>query len=383
VAAAPGKWTVVDRDYAPVLIGISAIDNNTVYMSGGQDGEPPVGGPQVYKSVDGGHNWVLLPHAGSALMFLDVAFGNVLNGVVAGLGLFEVVPGIEFTLNGHTFNRSAVIELADACQSVETIKGVKGGFGLTGGFGNANGCAVSTDGGITLKFIDAKLNTTARYGSFPTPTTWYLSAGDWPENKLPAAAGEHRLSQRVSVHRHPVTKVTKPSFKLYDPEAPAKVYAPDDTYHAAIAKTTDAGATWTTVYYDQGNFYFNGISCSTDQHCWAVGEANDGPNPGSRILHTADGGKTWEVQLYNKNPAYSLMAIEMLTDLEGWAAGGELDAKFQGQFWHTLDGGVTWTDMEVFSIYANDLSFVVGPRGHKGFATAFTLESQSAIVVYA
>jgi len=78
------------------------------------------------------------------------------------------------------------------------------------------------------------------------------------------------------------------------------------------------------------------------------------------------------------------MAIEMISETEGWAAGGELDASFQGQFWHTLDAGKTWTDTEVFSIYGNDLSFVTGPGGtQKGFATAFTLESQSAIVVYA
>jgi len=272
--------------------------------------------------------------------------------------------------------------LVEECQSVENIKGVKGGFGLAGEFNKANGAAISTDGGITFKFLDAGLNTSSRYGSYPSANTWYLSAGDWPESKLPTAPGEKRLSQRISLHRDANTLAMRPRFRLYDPHNPPAEPTPDDTYHAAIAKTTDGGKTWKTVYYDQGNFYFNGISCSTELHCWAVGEADNGPNPGSRILHTNDGGNTWEVQLYNKNPAYSLMAIAMISDTEGWAAGGELDAKFQGQFWHTTDGGKTWTDSEIFSIYGNDLSFVVGPQGVKGFATAFTLEQQSAVCVY-
>jgi len=376
-----GKWTVVDRDYAPVLIGISAVSNTTVYMSGGQDGTPPIGGPQVYKSSDGGMKWALLPHAGSAMMFLDVAFQNAFNGVVAGIGLFGVVPGVEYTIDGNHFNQSLIIELADECQSVETIKGLKAGYGLTGDFGNIDGCAVSTDGGVTLKFIDAKLNTSARYGSFPTPTTWYLSAGDWPENEEALLPGERQLTQRISVHRDHAVGTMKPRFSLNQPIRPLN---DNNTYHAAIAKTSDGGKTWSTVFYDEGNFYFNGISCPSADHCFVVGEAlGDSPKPGSRILHTADGGKTWEVQLYNPNPHYSLMAIEMISETEGWAAGGELDISFQGQFWHTLDAGKTWTADHVFGIYGNDLSFVGDTtKGYKGFATAFTIESQSAIAIY-
>jgi photosystem II stability/assembly factor-like uncharacterized protein len=383
---AQGKWTIVDRDLYPVLIGISAIDNQTVYMSGGQDGSPPEGGPQVYKSTDGGNTWNLLPHAGSAMMFLDVAFGSATNGVVAGLGLVGVVPGVEYTKDGKAFNKSDVIELADECQSVETIKGVKGGFGLTGEFGQLNGCAISLDGGATLKFIDAKVNTSTRYGSFPTANTWYLAAGDWPSSEeAPLRSGEKRLSQRITIHRDHVSGTMKPRFELHDPLRVRAPLTPDSTYHAAIAKTTDGGKTWNTVFYDEGNFYFNGISCPSQDHCFVVGESEaDSAAPGSRILHTADGGKTWEVQLYNPNPAYSLMAIEFISETEGWAAGGELDAKFQGQFWHTTDAGKTWTADHVFGIYGNDLSFVTsGTKGVKGFATAFDIESQSAVMIYA
>jgi len=309
----------------------------------------------------------------------------VFNGVVAGIGLFGVVPGVEYTIDGNHFNKSLIIELADECQSVETIKGVKGGYGLTGDFGNIDGCAVSLDGGLTLKFIDAKVNTSARYGSFPTANTWYLSAGDWPESSVEALLpGERRLTQRISIHRDNLSGTMKPRFRLLNESAPVRALSPDDTYHAAITKTTDGGKTWSTVFYDSGNFYFNAISCPSENHCFVVGESErDSPKPGSRIMHTADGGKTWETQLYNPNPAYSLLAIEMVDENEGWAAGGELDASFQGQFWHTLDAGKTWTADHIFGIYGNDLNFVGDTKkGYKGFATAFTIEDQSAIVIY-
>jgi len=316
---------------------------------------------------------------------LDVAFGSATNGVVAGIGLFGVVPGVEYTIDGNHFNQSLIIELMDECQSVETIEGLKGGYGLTGQFGDVDGCAVSTDGGLTLKFIDAKVNTSTRYGSFPTPTTWYLSAGDWPENQDDVLLeGERPLTQRISLHHDKELGVMKPRIRLHDPLRPIRQLNDNNTYHAAITKTTDGGKTWSTVYYSEGLFYFNAISCPSENHCFAVGEAEgDSKRPGSRIMHTADGGKTWDEQLYNPNPAYSLLAIEMISETEGWAGGGELDLSFQGQFWHTLDAGKTWTADHVFGIYANDLSLVGDTtKGYKGYATCFTMETQSAIALY-
>jgi photosystem II stability/assembly factor-like uncharacterized protein len=58
----------------------------------------------------------------------------------------------------------------------------------------------------------------------------------------------------------------KPTFRLFDEKAPRRTLTPDSTYHAAIAKTTDGGKTWNTVFYDEGNFYFNGISCPSENH---------------------------------------------------------------------------------------------------------------------
>jgi hypothetical protein len=388
VAFAAPAWKVLKGDLDPVLMGISFLDNNTGFMAGGQDGTPPEGGPQVYKTTDAGNTWTWLPHGGSAMMFLDVAMGSKTNGVTAGVGLIGVIPGVEYTQDGNTFNATTDFELDEECQSTEVIRGTTGAYGLAGGFGKANGVAVSTDKGVTFQHYDAGLNTTSRYGSYPSPKVWYLSAGQWPSETRKSGPGIKHLTERISLER--VTKNDnsldyKVNYRLYDENAPKRVVkqTPDDTYVAAIVKTTDGGATWNVLYYDEGNFYFNAISCPSELHCFAVGEADDGPKPGARILHTADGGQTWEVQMYNNNPAYSLMAIEFIDENTGWAAGGELDAHFRGHFWFTSDAGKTWTLNPLAGVYGNDMSFIGTAKAYKGYATAFTWDDQSSVLVYA
>jgi photosystem II stability/assembly factor-like uncharacterized protein len=387
VSAAGPQWKVLKNDLDPVLIGISFLDNQTGFMAGGQDGTPPEGGPQVYKTTDGGNNWTWLPHGGSAMMFLDVAMGSKTNGVTAGIGLLGVVPGVEFTMDGKQFNASKDFELDEECQSTEVIRGTTGAYGLAGDFGKVSGVAVSTDKGRTFQHYDAKLNTSSRYGSYPSPNVWYLSAGQWPEETRKSGPGIKHLTERISMERVVLNDNSldyRVNFRLYEEGRPSRITKMTDnnTYIAAIAKTTDAGKTWETVFYDEGNFYFNAISCPSEEHCFAVGEADDGPKPGARILHTADGGKTWEVQMYQTSPAYSLMAIEFIDENTGWAAGGELDAKFNGHFWFTSDAGKTWTLNPLRGVYGNDMSFVGNAKQYKGYATAFTWDDQSSVLVY-
>lgn len=117
----------------PARSGISFVDENTGYMSGGQNGEPPVGGPQVchnhehstqstrccsqgYRSDDGGQNWKWLPHQGAAAMFLDTAAWTKTSAVVAGIAITRFIPGIEYTRNGQWWNRSTELETFDECQ---------------------------------------------------------------------------------------------------------------------------------------------------------------------------------------------------------------------------------------------------------------------------
>ena len=87
-------------------------------------------------------------------------------------------------------------------------------------------------------------------------------------------------------------------------------------YEGIIAKTTDGGKTFQTVYADSSRFYFNGIDCSSVTHCWAVAE---GPE-GGWILATTDGGNTWTEQYFYATGGF--FDVKFVNPLEGWAAGG-------------------------------------------------------------
>jgi len=380
-SAYAAQWRVLQANLEPVLMGISfPQDANTGYMAGGQDGEPGVGGAQVYKTTDAGKTWNYLPHGESALMFLDVAMQTNTNGVVGGIALVSD-GGIEYTTDGNHFNQTTDFEFEQECQSAQVIRGTTQGYALTGMFTKVDGVAVSQNKGVTWKHYDAKLNTTARYGSFPSPKTWYVAAGTWPEQKTSKRAGVKQITARLSIEQTTTVgangkpHITHRIVKNLDSTARHS----NDGWQAAIVKSADGGATWTSLYWDD-NFYFNAISCPTENSCWAVGEADEGAKPGVRILHTGDGGRTWDVQMYNSTKQFSLIGINMIDENVGWAAGGELDARFRGHFWGTTNGGKSWNLQVVPGVYGVEMSFIGTASNYVGYATAFGLEDCSVMI---
>ena len=78
-------------------------------------------------------------------------------------------------------------------------------------------------------------------------------------------------------------------------------------------------------------------------------------------------------------PPVNFVYLCVLVCVQGWAAGGELDIRFVGHFWHTTNAGKTWTLETVPHVYGNDMSFV---NKGKGWATAFTADGESAVLAY-
>jgi len=382
------QWKVIQRDMEPVLMGISCLDNSTCYMAGGQDGTPPEGGPQVYKSTDAGKTWKWLPHSGFAMMFLDVAAGTKTQGVTAGVGLLDVIAGVENTQDGESFNVTHFLDMDDECQSTMTVQGVPNGYGLAGDFGKANGAAVSFDGGKSFTHYDVGVNTSSRYGDYPSRNTWYITAGTWPEQGTKAERradrenGLVRINQKLSLRRTTnANGEVKHKFE-FDLNYNATKKR-NGKYTAAIAKTTDGGKTWKTQFYNE-DFYFNAISCPSERVCFAVGEAEgDSDKPGVRIMRTQDGGATWTTVMYNPTPSFSLIAMDMVNEKEGWAGGGQLASppNFQAHFWKTVDGGNTWNLEKLAYNYITDYSFIGKGFPYKGYATAIDIDTLCSVLV--
>ena len=96
---------------------------------------------------------------------------------------------------------------------------------------------------------------------------------------------------------------------------------------------------------------------------WAVGY-------GGLILHTQDAGKTWETHSIDNKRVfvddYHLEAVNFVDRKKGWIVGGKNVGQFthEGFILHTPDGGKTWElQFDEVETYLNDLVFVDDQNG--------------------
>jgi photosystem II stability/assembly factor-like uncharacterized protein len=123
-----------------------------------------------------------------------------------------------------------------------------------------------------------------------------------------------------------------------------------------IAISQNAGESWDVSYIPSGPVDKDGpvtkISFINPKTGWAVGA--------SSIRKTTDGGKTWEIQYkkpYNFTSNYGFLNVKFIDDKTGWAFGstdGETGS-YTGIL-HTKDGGKTWEENLIeFPLY--DIEF--------------------------
>jgi photosystem II stability/assembly factor-like uncharacterized protein len=104
-----------------------------------------------------------------------------------------------------------------------------------------------------------------------------------------------------------------------------------------IHRTNDSGKTWTATK-NLGLTRIGGLLVISRDEVWAVGR-------GTAVMHTKDGGKTWEQQnLYQGMSPYGSTAdlsfIHFVNQTEGWVGGTDAFV------FHTSDGGKTWQKQE-------------------------------------
>jgi hypothetical protein len=259
-SAVANTWQLSDVKVT-TLTGVSAISSQEVFAAMADNSL----GPGVIHSDDALKTSEYIGPAGG--MNLDIAFTP--GGAV---GCMATVSGLLLTQDGKTFSK--VSDITGVSQNVEAFG--TSSLGATGGFytkstkKQVNGVAVSTDNGATWETSDIGLDSSyiARYGAFPTATTWYVSSGSWPYSATDSSAPSYKISARMNLmQKNGNTTATLGKAKLSAGAVTG--------YPGAISKTTDAGKTWTKVFDTDGTMYFNQIHCATTEACMAVAE-NEG-----------------------------------------------------------------------------------------------------------
>ncbi len=116
-----------------------------------------------------------------------------------------------------------------------------------------------------------------------------------------------------------------------------------------IIHTADGGTSWQTGFATDRPTHvrFNSVSFPDERFGWLVGDAG-------RIYATADGGNTWRPQLSRVD--VDLRDVKFIDTREGWIAGTE------GTLLHTVDGGQHWQVDPTRTRHPLDRLFVAGPQ---------------------
>lgn len=273
-AFAPSSdWKLVSKGMAKSTLGISAMNSSTVFLAG--NGGTIANGPFVAVSTDSGQSWAAIQGVSESNMMLCNVVKVSSSGLRVAGGVTLVKEAIARSAAGADLMGSSFAAASDKDTfATQNIEAAHGSIFLTGEWNhNADGSKCSTPAspqcsGVAVADESAfpaasfahidwhgtdEPGVDARYGAFPSPTTWYVAGGMWPS----AAAAAHALGH------------------IERPKARRTVNRRDgplDQYRALITKTTDGGKSWTTVFNDTGfnsSFAFyhagatrhDGVSC--------------------------------------------------------------------------------------------------------------------------
>lgn len=113
-------------------------------------------------------------------------------------------------------------------------------------------------------------------------------------------------------------------------------------WYGQVIKKEEAVAAQFEVLNKKPNHYMMDVDFINADTGWVVGgESMD--NAGTKegvILHTVDGGNTWENQL---TKPFFFNSVDFISENEGWAVGKSSISQGEGVILHTINGGSTWT----------------------------------------
>jgi len=84
--------------------------------------------------------------------------------------------------------------------------------------------------------------------------------------------------------------------------------------------------------------------------------------------------------MHDTDPHSSLFAVKMLSETEVWAAGGHPTpgSDFEGRFWHSLDGGLTWAKTAFPGTYIVSMDM----QAKSGYAVALTDSNPAGLKLF-
>ena len=262
--------------------------NATHGLLGGNDA---VIGGDVWRSSNGGVTWASV----------DWSFFPLTESAVSATpdaGMVCGPFGVQYTVNGGANWTQANGDVAD-CVSARRA-GFANGYGIVGDLGlltDTVGCAVSTNNGADWTLYDASsvAQYVPLYGSFPTPSTWYLSAGGSDANGNPVGG--------------------------------------------QILKTASGGANWTVAYTSPATTRTVGIDCADAANC-CMAQVDGVGNASISCSH--DGGATWQLGFnVSGTPGSTIINDIRATSTSGWWAIGGIYPSV-GWVLHSTDG-VAWS----------------------------------------
>jgi len=238
-----------------------------------------------------------------------------------------------YIVGGSRYEFSEILASHDAGSTWSIFnmgdEGKKALYGITSFEGRTYG--VSFDGKI---FIKAATNVDWRYVQ-TNYWEWFQDITFPEANKGFIVAGNGYRSGRIyqTDSLGSISKLDTFEFELCDIDFPTQNIGYACGY-GAVLKTDNAGDSWNLL--DVQGDYFKSLYCVDANNIWAVGYNGS-------IIHTTDGGQTWDKQRNGNNPLskkYRFRAVVFKDVNTGYAAGDN------GLLLKTTDGGEHWTEFE-------------------------------------
>jgi len=273
----------------------------------------------VYKTIDGGHNWVLSNHQ--------------IHQFLRSTGFFDENTGIIGTLNDS---------LHDLFRTTD------GGFTWADITQNIQGTVPSGICGISI------VNTTTAFacGRYICPANVIKTTN----------AGLNWISLPVDTSL--VRSLVDCYFPTSDSGYAVGGYSPVNNYntgHSVVLKTANGGLNWTRVYY----------SSRTDEWCWKINFVNrqlgfasiERVSDLTYYLKTTSGGLSWIEKPFL---VYNVQAIGFVNDNTGWIGGGVNEPNYEttnaGVSWNLAGWGIAMNRMRFLS---DTLAYAVGQTVYK------------------